>query len=165
MRTWQRPSTDMLFASIVLVMPIAAYMARKNDVGDWHTDIAVVIVFAALAAILSALAMRTRDRILLAAAAVSTAIAAVEAHDWFSLAIEWKLILSGAAIVGAAAILSRILTKRTAGFVVTPHALTRYDELIQIAGTLAIATPAQSVAGPSHEGGGKFGGAGATAEY
>ena len=74
---------------------------------------------------------------------------------------------AGLALVVIGAILSRALRGKTDGFVVTPTSVTRYDEAMQIAATVALAPHHQAEpAAPQREsGGGGFGGAGASGEF
>ena len=74
--------------------------------------------------------------------------------------------LAGALLVAIGAALSRALRDRTRGFVVTPSSVTKYDEAMQIIGTINIAHASPTHAEPQREsGGGSFGGAGASGDY
>ena len=87
-------------------------------------------------------------------------------RDLTSTSIDIKRIVAGAAFVIVARVIARMLRDKTTGFVVTPSTLTRYDEVIQIAGTISLPHQHATAAEPQREsGGGNFGGAGASGNY
>jgi len=115
-----------------------------------------------------AIAIKRRDRATMISAAISLAIAIVEARDLFYATLEARLMIAGALLITVAAIVARVLRGKTAGFVATPSSMTRYDEAMQLAGafSMAHAGSQHAAAAPEREsGGGSFGGAGASGDY
>ena len=165
-REWQRPSSERLFAAVMIVMPVAAEIAWLIDGKG-----TAVLAFGALAAILFALGIRTRDRVTLATAGLTAGIAAYEARELLDFPLEAKLIAAGALLMAIAVAIARALRGRTSGFVIEPSAVTPYDEAMQILGTLPAAhvapAPAEAAAGPDLNSGdgSSFGGAGAGGGY
>ena len=110
--------------------------------------------------------IRLRHRALLIAAWSEIVIAVVEMRDIINTTVEIKRIILGAAFIVVARVIARMLRDKTTGFVVTPSTLTRYDEVIQIAGTISLPHQHATAAEPQREsGGGNFGGAGASGNY
>jgi hypothetical protein len=165
-REWQRPSTERLFAAVMIVMPVVAEIVWAFK-GKGTTALA----FAILAAVLFALGIRARDRVTLAAGALTAAIAAYELHRLFAYPVEAKLMTAGALLIAIAVAVTRALRGRTTGFVVEPSAVTPYDDAMQILATLPAAhvapAPAAAAAGPEIDSGdsSSFGGAGAGGKY
>lgn len=170
-RRIERQSAEMLFGVTLLVMPITAYVAalvtRILHRGHMTTNVPLALSMLALAAILLASGVMRRARVELVAGFICLVLAAVELQLMFVFAAEAKLIAAGLALVVIGAILSRALRGKTRGFVVTPTSVTRYDEAMQIAATVALAPQHQAEpAAPQREsGGGGFGGAGASGEF
>jgi hypothetical protein len=165
-REWQRPSTERLFAAVMIAMPVAAEIAWAVN-GKGAT---ALLAFSVLAALLFALGIRGRDRVTLATGALTAAIAGYELHQLFDYPVEAKLIAAGALLIGIAAAITRALRGRTTGFVIAPSAVTPYDEAMQILATLpsahpAPATPAAAAPDIESGGGSSFGGAGAGGGY
>ena len=148
---------------IMFLMPVAAEVAwLAKDRGT------APLPFALLAALLIALGVRARDRVTLAAGALTAGIAAYEARKLFAFPLELKLIAAGALLIAIAVAVARVLRGRTTGFVIDPSALTPYDEAMQILGTLPLAHPVHAPAADSgsFEGaGGSGGGGGATDSF
>ncbi len=185
-REWRRPSNELLFAAMAVVMPLAGYIAAESQkpyLGPGViiyrepysgpdaavpilVDVQLAIIFAVAAVLFFALAIPRRDRATLIAAALSVGISAYEVRTLLHWSVEVQLIAAGVLLVAIAWVLSRLLRGRTRGFVVTPTALTRYDEAIQIAGAISVGPPAHTPATPQREsGGGSFGGAGASGDF
>jgi len=162
-RVWRRPSTEHLLGMIMIVMPGAAEIARlAKERGT------APLPFALLAALLIALGVRARDRVTLAAGALTAGIAAYEVRELFAFPLELKLIIAGALLIALAVAVTRVLRGRTSGFVIEPSAITPYDEALQILGTLPAAHPVHAPAADSgaFEGaGGSGGGGGATDSF
>ena len=168
-RRFERQSTEELFDVLLLVMPLTGYIAAKLSSLGWkstsRTDMRLVAIMLILAAAFFIVGVMRRERASLLAGGVSLAVAAIEFALGISWSVEAKLMAGGASLVAIGWILSRILHGRTAGFVITP-AVTRYDEAVQIAGAIAVASPAHSAAAAQREsGGGTFGGAGASGDF
>lgn len=167
MREWKRPSNEELFAFIAVVMPLAAY-ATPVFRYQAKSQLSLALVFAIFGATSMAIAIKRRDRATMISAAISLAIAIVEARDLFYATLEARLMIAGALLIAVAAIVSRALRNKTTGFVATPSSMTRYDEAMQLAGafSMAHASPQHAAAAPEREsGGGSFGGAGASGDY
>jgi len=168
-REWQRPSNERLFALGMLVMPVAAEVAWIAAARA--TPPPLPLPFAALAALLFILGIAGRDRVTLAAGALTAGIAAYEARELFDYPLEAKLIAAGALLIGAAVAVARLLRGRTRGFVIEPSAVTPYDDAMQIVATLpsahVVQAPSETAAGPelATGEGSSFGGAGAGGGY
>lgn len=163
---WQRQSVERLFQTIAILAPLAGVIAAEFGSGVDHGAIAVVSIIAA--AILLALGIAVRARALLLAGALNAAIAVYEASYLSHASLQTKLISSGAVALLIAIAASRILRKKTSGFVTTESSLTGYDEVMQIAGAIHTSPNApaeQPTAGGFQSGGGNFGGGGASADY
>jgi hypothetical protein len=153
-RTWRLASTDRLFGAIAIAAPLKVY----RDV--WPVDLAG-------GAVVLALGLRLRDRMLLIAGAISIAIGVVDVSRRFDYLVEWKLIAAGVALVALSVAIARALRGRTSGIVVTPVPKTKYEEAATIAATVLLqpqhAAPAES---SRFEGaGGDGGGAGTTESF
>jgi hypothetical protein len=153
-RTWRLASTDRLFGAIAIAAPLTAY----KDI--WPADLLG-------GAIVLAIGLRLRDRMLLIAAAISMAIASVDVSRRFDYSLEWKLIAGGIALVALSVAVTRALRGRTHGIVVTPAPPARYQEAATIAATILMqpqhAAPADS--SRFEGGGGDSGGAGASESF
>lgn len=167
-RRVERLSSENLFRVLLLVMPVCGYIgARIDDHATSRTDPLLAAAMLAIAIVFLSAGVVRRGRFELLAGALAIVMATIElqlALDW---SVQTKLIAAGVAFVALGGLLSRLLRAKTTGFVVTPTSLTRYDEAMQIAGTIA-ATPshAQAPAAPQREsGGGSFGGAGASGDF
>ncbi|HEX9163990.1 MAG TPA: hypothetical protein VF980_19945 [Thermoanaerobaculia bacterium] len=159
-RGWERPSTDNLFAALLVICPIAGAVASIGE-----TSLLWAFAYVALAIVELAFAIRLRDRISLVAAAVSSAIALIVLRDLFRFALEWRLIAAGTLMFAISVAVARALRGRTRGFVVTP-VKNAYEEALRVFGSAAFA-PKNSSAQSSQPvgGGGNFGGAGATGTF
>ncbi len=177
-REWRRPSNDLLFAALAVMMPLAGYIAAvvelrfplpcRRIMSQLSTagDVRLALLYVGTAVIFLVLAIPRRDRATLIAGALSIGISAYEVRTLFHWPVEAQLMTAGALLVAIAWTLSRLLRGRTRGFVITPTSLTRYDEAMQIAGAITVASPAQTPTTPQREsGGGSFGGAGASGDF
>jgi hypothetical protein len=160
---WKRPSTAALFVVMALGAPVAGYLMY----GDSRRAplVGTAIAFLLAAAIDLAIGVRMRMRAPLMAGAVCIGIGCYELRELLRIADEWKFILAGAALLGIAITLMRVLRERKTGIVVTPSKEHELQELVQAAVTVPMATP--EAAAPSHtvSGGGEFGGAGASGQF
>jgi hypothetical protein len=153
-RLWQRPSTERLFAGLVVTMPVAGFLGSTEVFfrSELHADVSVAATLGATALILLVCGIAWRDRVLLLSAAIATALTTFELRELFDYPSEGKLIAGGAIMIIIAVIVSRALRNATRGFVVTPIAAGAYDEAIQIAGIISIAphddTPTHEHTGP-----------------
>jgi hypothetical protein len=171
--TWRRPSTEFLCGVITVVAPVAAFVASRPRTRWGATvmapsDAAVIAVFVVLAALELTIGARFRVRAPLIAAFACAALAIVEAHDFIAIAPEAELIVLGIVALGVAILLMRVLRGRTSGVVVTPTKRPELGEALQIASMLPMATgsgTAERGAVPPSEGGGRFGGGGASDRF
>jgi hypothetical protein len=165
-RRIERPSTEQLLDVLLMAMPLTGYVAARLRSAGTATNASLAIAMIALTAILFFAGVKRRGRAELLAGSLSLVLAVIELQLSLSWAAETKLIAAGIALVAIASILARALRSRTSGFVVTPTALTRYDEAMQIGATIALAPPhAQAAASGRESGGGSFGGAGASGDF
>jgi len=162
-REWKRPSTEMLWQVLEIVMPVAGYVAIAMRLKSWISDVRIFAIFLALAAILLIVGIRSRLRVPLMAAIVSLAIAIVEAHDYMPVSVEVELIVIGAITLSVAAAIMRALRDKQQGFVIGVPKKSDLQDVLSVAPTLlsvhAADTP-QPVGG-----GGEFGGAGASGNF
>ena len=157
-REWKRPSTDRLWAALLIIPSIASMMWSLSA---WW---ALVYVTVAIICMGAGLLMRIHAPFMAAGVYVVLAASIAVAHDFLPLTREWSLIVSGAILLTTSAIVARDLREKTRGIVVSPDALTAFDEEIQILGTIA-AQPRAAAPVAAEGGGGRFGGAGATGDY
>jgi hypothetical protein len=160
-REWRRPSTERLLAAVMIVTPLAGEVEWSR-----HESTSATLPFALAAALLLMLGTRNRDRLTLAAGAITAGIAGYEARRLFHFALEFKLIAAGIALIAVAVIVTRALRGRTRGFVAERSADAAYDDAMKILGTISVThfVPAPA-AGELKPGGGSFGGAGASGSY
>lgn len=161
LRTWRRPSTEWMFISAVLILPIAGrFMADAQ--WRWMT----IALYAVFGSGMLALAIVRRHHALFLAAMIGLTLAVADAGRLAPVVLEVKLAVAGAALLALAFAASRALRGRTSGFVATPASLTSFDEELQSAATIALApeTPREEQPAPVGEGG-SFGGAGASGDY
>jgi hypothetical protein len=163
-RVWRRPSAERLLAVHVVVMPVAALLF--GQMRHSAPRVMAAALFFVLTALLLAIGIRWRDRIVLVAAVLASACGTFLLHESVPWRPEAKLIAAGVLLVAIAAALSRALRGRTEGFVLARAEMTGFDEAIQIAGAIAAARPqSEEPSPPVRGGGGGFGGAGATGEF
>ena len=149
-RTWHLASTDRLFGAIAIAAPLVVF--------KWPIDLAG-------GAIVLALALRLRDRMLLLAAAVSIGIAAFDIGRELAYPVEWELIAAGAALVVIAVAVTRALRGRTHGIVVAPAPKAQYEEIATILLQPHHAAASSPDSAGFEGGGGDAGGAGATESF
>ena len=157
---WERPSTDRLWTALLIIPSIGAAFAAMAFLSGWW-----VLVYAAVAilCVIAGLMMRMHAPLVAAAVYAVLAASTAIAHDLLPFPQEWSLIVGGCALLATSAIVARDLRERTRGIVVSPDALTAFDDEIQILGTIAVQPRVDAPGQP--EGGGRFGGAGATGDY
>ena len=160
-REWKRPSTEMLWVVLLVVAPIVGVVASLDTL-----HVAWAPVFAVLAGVSLAAGLTMRSHAPLIAAFVNLAICVtiLAAHDLLPFAEEWRLMIGGAVVLAASAIVSRALRDRARGLVVSAEALTKYDEELQMFGTVALQPRVEVTAAPEGSGG-QFGGAGSTGKF
>lgn len=176
-RVWQRPSTERLFAGLVVAMPVVGYLASIGQSifrSEPAMNFPLAIILGATAIVLLACGVLWRNRVLLVSAVLSTACAAIELRNLVHFPNETKLIAAGVFVAAIAAALGRALRDATRGFVVTPVQSSGYEEAMQIGGIISVAP--HGSAPPSHHTGPdladssgptdkSFGGGGAGAGY
>src|SRR5579884_2337158 len=111
-RAWKRPSTELLWQMLLIVMPVAGYAA--SDTSFYATETATFFAFAIVFAMIG---IRYRVRVPLVASGIAIAIAALDAHKQIPLATETQLMIAGIALLIVAAAIARALRRRTHGFV------------------------------------------------
>jgi len=158
-RTWRRPSTEWLWIAIALILPLAGWAEADRQ---WRT--ATIALYAVFGVIAFAAAIVKRHHALFFAGAIGFTIATIELVRDLPVALEAKLAAGGAVLLVASLLVSRALRDRTRGFVIAKEKLTKADDLLEIAATLSVAPPAQAPP-VEPEGGGTFGGAGASGTF
>ena len=170
--TLRRPWLESLLSYIVIVMPLVAEIGGRVASTSSKGSLRIVVLYTAIGIALAAWGSVVRDHSLFLGAGVSLAIAAFEVQDLIGLQVEWSLIVGGVVLLAFAAGLARLLRGRETGFISKAQRLTRYDELLKMAGSMAAgsmlheraADAPPSVSG-TDGGSGSFGGAGATGDY
>lgn len=153
-RIWQRPSTEQLFAGLVLAMPVTGYLASISHSifrSEPGMNLPLAVILGATAIVLLACGVLWRDRVLLVSAVLTIACAAIELRNLFHYPTEAKLIAAGVFVAAIAAALGRALRNATRGFVVTPVQSSGYEEAMQIGGIISVA-PHGSAPPPHHTG-------------
>ncbi|MBI1736880.1 MAG: hypothetical protein HYR51_17060 [Candidatus Rokubacteria bacterium] len=171
---WPRPSTAWLFGAVAVAGPVAAFAAARGPM-PWRlgtlpvSDVAVIVLFLALAALDVAIGVRFRVRAPLIAAPVSIALAIVEAHDFIAVSLEAELIVLGLVTLATAGMLMRALRGRTSGIVSTKVEKPELADAVQTVSMLGMAAPGGRAGEPANvsppERGGRFGGGGAGGRY
>ena len=175
-RAWQRPSTNALFAGLVLALPVTGYLATiaMRIFHTYASSTIVAVILAGTSLAMLAMGYVWRDRVLLVSGTIAMLLGVVEVQERVSLAAEGKFIGLGLLLIAVAASFSRALRDAVRGFVIKPVRVSVYDEAMQIGGILHVAphaAPASSHAGGPQlaDSGGvtdkSFGGAGAGAEF
>jgi hypothetical protein len=161
-RTWKRPSTEWLFIVLLVTMPFGGW-AHSDLRWRWIT----IALYAAFAMIAFALAVKVRHHWMFAGAAASAIVTAGLLQAGLGLKAELVLATGGSILLVGSLVTARRLRGRTTGFVMTPAALTAFDDDIQSVATVVMA-PTHSAGNPPEgrpQGEGGFGGAGATGDY
>lgn len=156
LRTWRRATSEWFFIAVALVLPAAARFFAGEQ---WRG--VTILLYCAFAALALALGIARRHHAFFLAALIAASIAATDAASRLDVAAEWKLAAAGAALLAIAFAVTRALRDRTHGFVLTPERLTPLDEDFALASTLALKPETPAFEAPK-EGGGSFGGAGAS---
>lgn len=161
-REWRRPSSEWFWTGVVVVIPAAALVASHFDEVPWS----IASLAAVLAAPLGVIAIRMRHHAPLVSAIVLGGLAGADLIQAARDVQEWLLAGFGIALLVTAFAVTRVLRGRTTGIVSIPAKLTVADEGLQTAASFGVA-PHETEAAPEGraEGGGSFGGAGATGEY
>jgi len=158
-RAWKRPSTERLFQMLLLVMPLAGYIAMtvSNVSETW-------MLFLPLAAACVFVALRWRLRVPFVAAAVAITIAIIDAKlPW---PLEVQLIAGGAIALALAAAITRALRGRKTGFVLDIPAQSDLEALLIAGGQAILPVPHAGGSAPQvTPQGGEFGGAGASGNF
>lgn len=157
LRTWRRPSSEWLWIAIAVALPVVG-----RSFGDEVWRDVTIVLYGAFGALTLFLAIRRRHHALFFSGAIAFAIASVDFSQRIALPREAKLAAAGALLLGGAWLVSRALRGRTSGIVATPSSLTSFDDAIELAATAALP---RGEFEPKREGGGEFGGAGATGKY
>jgi hypothetical protein len=157
-RRVMRPSVEWTLALLTLVMPVAG---RAEAEPHWRV-VTITLMFG-YGAFLLLLAITRRHHALFFASILALAIACVDVAERIQIPIEAKLAIAGGLLLGLAFSTHRALRGRTRGFVLRDR-FARDSEGVEIAATLAMQPGAEAPAAP-REGGGAFGGAGASGDY
>jgi hypothetical protein len=158
-RVWRRPSTELLWQMLLLVMPIAGAIAAIDNRRSSSA------IFAALAIVFAVVGIRRRLRIPLLASAIAVAIAIIDAR--IPLSVEAQLVIGGAIALGVAAALTRMLRRRTSGFVLDVPRQSELEALLTGVSPALLPVHAAGDGGatPVNPQGGEFGGAGASGNF
>ena len=154
-RVWQRPSTERLFAGLVLAMPVAGYLASVAQSAfrsEPAMNVPLAVILGATAIVLLACGVLWRNRVLLVSAVLTIACAVIELRNLFRYPTETKLIAAGLLVAAIAAVLGRALRHATHGFVVTPAKSSGYEEAMQIGGIISVAPHSSAPASHPHTG-------------
>jgi MFS family permease len=154
-RVWQRPSTERLFAGLVLAMPVAGYLASVGQSAfrsEPAMNVPLAVILGATAIVLLACGVLWRNRVLLVSAVLAIACAAIELRNLFDYPNEAKLIAAGVFVAAVAAALGRALRNATRGFVVILVKSSGYEEAMQIGGIISVAPHGSAPASHPHTG-------------
>lgn len=158
-RAWKRPSTERLFQMLLLVMPVAGYIAMTvgTVTEGW-------MLFVPMAVVCTFVGFRWRLRVPFVAAAIAITIAVIDAKlPW---PLEAQLIIGGAIALGLAAAFTRALRGRTTGFVLDIPAPSDLEALLVAGGQAILPVPHAAGTAPQvTPQGGEFGGAGASGDF
>lgn len=145
---------SLVWAQISLVV-VAAFVAA-------HQSILIAVLIVAVAVLLLAIGMKTRDTFTLWSAAPLLMVTGYELGRNVPVAMEWKLMATGGVLIAMAVCAERRLRSFVHGW--TSRRLQRDDEnLLELAATVAV-TPGREPAAGERDGG-EFGGGGATERY
>ncbi|HJQ37448.1 MAG TPA: hypothetical protein VKB93_09940 [Thermoanaerobaculia bacterium] len=156
-RTWQRRSNEWLFILIAVTLPLAGWAEAD---AKWRT--VTIALYAAFGVLALAVAIVKPHHAFFLAAAEGFAVAAIGLAEELDARPEIALAIGGALLLSLSLVVSRALRGRTRGFVATKEQLPAADA-IEIAGAIAI-SPSERPAAPEN-GGGQFGGAGASGTF
>lgn len=160
LRTWRRPSTEALWIALALVMPVAG---RFTADPQWRaTTTALYLFFGAVAL---SLALARRHHALFLSAMVALGILLTDIAQQIAAPPESKFAIAGIALLAIAFAISRKLRDCTDGFVLTPMALTPFDDALEAGATVTFQPNVAAPGPPPATGGGNFGGAGASGDY
>lgn len=159
-RAWRRPSTELLWQMLLLMMPIAAYAAS-----DPKVDASEAAIFIALAAVFALIGIRYRVRVPLVAGGIAIAIAAIDSYKRIPLAPEKQLMIAGLALLAVATVITRALRNRVHGFVLDAAKPGDIESIVMGVAPVALATPSAPTSPQPLGGGGGFGGAGASGNF
>jgi hypothetical protein len=162
-REQKRPSVQRLFETLLIAAPIMPAI-WKGAVGPaMFTSIYLLLAIA-----LFSTALVIRQHAPAISGAVCGVIAFIALQDVIDARLDFQLMAAGAVLLIASAMISRGLRNNTSGLVTSPSSITPFDEELQLAATVALApkTDASAPHEPGRgEGGGEFGGAGATGKF
>jgi hypothetical protein len=163
-RTWRRPSTEWLWISFAIVLPVAGWFAAGPE---WReTTIAFCAAFALVAL---ALALSRRHHAFFVSAAIGLALAIASIAQALDARPELVFAISGAFLLATSLGASRVLRGRREGFVLTPLRVAVIDDDVMAIGGALGASHATATSAPGAEtrpqGDGGFGGAGATGSF
>ncbi|HLJ74291.1 MAG TPA: hypothetical protein VKU62_06885 [Thermoanaerobaculia bacterium] len=157
-RAWKRPSTEFLWQVLLLVMPVAGYVA--SDPAFLANETAIFVMLAIVFAIIG---IRFRIRVPLIASGIAIAIAAIDAHKRIPLSAEVRLMIAGAIALTVAAAITRAIRNRTHGFVLDAQEPGELESIVTGVALLQVQGPPASP--QPIGGGGGFGGAGASGDF
>ena len=162
-REQERPSVQRLMETLLIAAPILPAVWR-GAVGPAM----FVMIYVLLTIALFATAMVLKEHAPAIAGAVCAVIAFIALQDVIDARLDFQLMAAGVLLLVASAVISRRLRDNTRGLVTSPSNITPFDDELQLAATVALApkidasTPLEPGRG---EGGGDFGGAGATGKF
>ncbi len=154
-RVWQRPSTEGLFAGLVLAMPVTGYLANVGQAifrSEPPMNVPLAVILGATAVVLLACGVLWRNRVLLVSGVLTIACAVIELRNLVHFPNETKLIAAGLLVAAIAAALGRALRNATRGFVVMPVQSSGYEEAMQIGGIISVAPHGSAPASHPHTG-------------
>jgi hypothetical protein len=161
-REMRRPSTEWLWCALLLIAPIAGAVVSVARLGAvW----ALAYLAAAAACLVVGITSRAHAPLVGAAVHTAIAVAILVKYDLLPWRPEWQMIVGGVFVLAMSAALSRALRERRSRIVVTPEALTPYDETVRMAGAIGLQADPVSAETPAPERGGQFGGAGASGHF
>lgn len=167
----RRPSLEHALAALAVAMPAAAYLfARGGNFEGFSPMLAAGLLLYAILALV--LGLRFRLHAPLLALFPTLGCFAYEVRDLSGLSLEARLIVWGSVLLGASIAIERVLRTPRNGLTSRQLKDDKLGDLLQLAGTVAVAQPAGTHhaapdGGPRVEtgAGSSFGGAGAGGDF
>ncbi|HXG58450.1 MAG TPA: hypothetical protein VNL91_05470 [Thermoanaerobaculia bacterium] len=163
-RTIERPFLSHALSILTaLLLPLATLLWFV----EWWpaVPLTAIALAAAAAAGLGAIAVLRRDRALLAASLLTLLVAVAHLFPHFAFSWEWVLLVLGVASLALSLLADRLLRGRERGITSRKLADLEHEDMIEMAGAVALAPERQAPPDQRPGGGGSFGGAGATGQF
>jgi len=164
-RIWQRPSHDRMLDGLVILMPWLAfvYLSVHFEQRNEHGYVLLLAVALIFAAVTLAVGIKRHQHAPLISAMGSLVCAAYPLYKLLHWPLHWRMIACGAVLLIVAAVLDRLLRKRTEG--ITSRSTDEEVELLQLASAAPLVPVPAAVPSGVQGQGGEFGGGGASGRF